>query len=192
MTDQTESGISQPPTPASTDDLQLVRERERAPVNEFLEQRHPLGRVPGWKACFSARYRDYFVAVVVVGRPVARAADHGTELSITRFCRRDDRPANTGSWLIARSRHWARLEGYDVLSAHAGVAGNYGTVYEAAGFDCEGVTMADGQGWLTQGDDRETWDDYERRKWIYQLKEPRNSRHVGAGTDHSEGDSDGN
>lgn len=159
----------QPPTPLSVSDLELVRERERKAVNEFLEQRHPLGSVPGWKACFSARYKDSIVALVVIGRPVARQADDGTELNITRFCRRDDRPANTGSWLIARARDWARLEGYDVLSAHAGVAGNYGTVYEAAGFRCESVTMADGSGWLRQGDDRKTRDDYERRKWVYEL-----------------------
>ena len=164
-------------SPTSVDDLTLVRERERATVNEFLEQRHPLGSVPGWKACFSARYGDCIVAVVVLGRPVARQADDGTELSITRFCRRDDRPANTGSWLIARARKWADLEGFDTLSAHAGVAGNYGTVYEAAGFECVDVTVADGAGW-TNRDGRESWDDHERRKWIYPLKEEQNQRYL--------------
>lgn len=165
------SGIAAVPAAASVDDLRLTRERERQPVNEFLERRHPLGSVPGWKACFGARYRDYLVAVVVLGRPVARQADDGTELSITRFCRREDRPANTGSWLIARARQWAYLEGYDVLSAHAGVAGNYGTVYEASGFEQDGEpVMADGKGWLSHGDDRDTWDDYERRKWVYRFR----------------------
>ena len=160
-----------PPTPASVSDLRLVRERSKQPVDAFLESHHPLGPVPGWKACFSARYQDSIVALVVLGRPVARMADDGTELSITRFARRDDRPANTGSWLIARARRWASLEGFDTLSAHAGVAGNYGTVYEAAGFDVSDVTMADGKGWLAQGDDRDTWDDYERRKWTYDLQQ---------------------
>lgn len=162
-------GLTHQPSPSSVDDLVLTRERERQPVNAFLEQRHPLGSVPGWKACFGARYRDSIVAVVVVGRPVARTADDGTELSITRFCRRNDRPANTGSWLIARARKWAKLEGFDTVSAHAGVAGNYGTVYEACGFDVADVRMADGSGWLTQGEDRETWEDYERRKWVCDL-----------------------
>lgn len=157
------------PSTSSVKNLELVRERKRKPVNEFLEQRHPLGSVPGWKACFSARYRDFIVAVVVVGRPVSRVADDGTEISITRFCRRDDRPDNTGSWLIARAREWARLEGYGTISAHSGVSGNYGTVYEASGFECVDVSKADGSGWLSQGDDRETWDDYERRKWVYRL-----------------------
>lgn len=171
MTDaRPDTGFCQPPTAPSVDALELVRERTKQPVNEFLEQRHPLGSVPGWKACFSARYRDSIVALVIVGRPTSRVADDGTELSITRFCRRDDRPANTGSWLIARARQWASLEGYDTLTAHAGVAGNYGTVYEAAGFECVDVTLADGSGWLTQGEDRKTWDDYERRKWEYELR----------------------
>lgn len=161
--------MKQPPTPSTITDCELVRERERRPVIEFLELRHPLGGVPGWKACFSARYQDSIVALVVLGRPVARMADDGTELSVTRFCRRDDRPQNTGSWLIARARDWARLEGFETMSAHSGIAGNYGTVYEAAGFTCEDVSIADGSGWLSQGDDRDTWDDYERRKWVFDL-----------------------
>lgn len=162
------SSFFTPPAAASVDDLSLVRERTQRPVNEFLEQRHPLGSVPGWKACFSARHGDMLVAVVVLGRPVSRQADDGTELSITRFCRRDDRPMNTGSWLIARARQWAYLEGYDTLSAHAGVAGNYGTVYEATGFQCVKLDTANGRGWLSR-EGRGSWDDYERRKWVYDL-----------------------
>lgn len=162
--------ISDAPTPGSVDALKLTWERERQPVNEFLEQTHPRGGVPGWKACFGARYRDMLVAVVVLSRPVARLADDGTEISISRFARRDDRPANTGSWLIARARTWARLEGFDTLSAHAGVSGNYGTTYEAAGFELDGEpVVADGDGWTSHDDDRETWDDYERRKWVCPL-----------------------
>lgn len=194
-------GLVDSPTPPSISHCALVRERDKHRVNEFLEMRHPLGGVPGWKACFSARYRDSIVALVVIGRPVSTHSDDGTELSITRYCRRDDRPANTGSWLIARARQWAYLEGYETLSAHAGVAGNFGTTYEAAGFvlDCphcdwtghsnglsdgetEGdtcpdcgrrpVAHADGDTW-THRPNRKSWDDYERRKWVYQLRDSR-------------------
>jgi GNAT superfamily N-acetyltransferase len=167
MSDTASVGMPDPPAPASVDQLELTRERTRRPINEFLEQRHPLGRVPGWKACFGARYRDLIVAVAVVGRPVARQAPD-TELSITRYCRRDDRPANTGSWLIARAREWTALEGYETLSAHAGVAGNYGTVYEACGFKCVETTAADGSGWQSR-DGRDEWGDYQRRKWVCAL-----------------------
>lgn len=161
--------ISIPPRPSSVGDLQFVRERSRKTVNAFLERWHPLGTVPGWKACFSARYADSIVAVVIVGRPVGRHSDDGAELSITRFARRDDRPDNTGSWLIARGRQWARLEGYETLTAHAGVAGNHGTVYEAAGFECTDVSQVDGSGWQSR-EDRDEWADYQRRKWSYDLQ----------------------
>jgi hypothetical protein len=164
------SGLVDLPTAPSVDALSLVRERERQQVNEFLAQRHPLGSVPGWKACFSARYEGSIVAVIVVGRPVGRHADDGTELSITRFCRRDDRPANTGSWLIARVRNWVRLEGYQTLSAHAGVAGNHGTVYEAAGFDLVAEADVDSSTWGQLREDRETFGEYSRKKWEYELQ----------------------
>jgi len=170
VTDHNSAMITEPPAASSVDDLRLTREREKQPVDEFLQQHHPRGPVPGWKACFGARYRDMLVALVILGRPVSRVADDGTEITITRFARRDDRPSNTGSWLIAQAREWARLEGFDTLSTHAGVAGNYGTVYEAAGFDCVDVTAADGAGWTSHDGERETWDDYERRKWEYPLR----------------------
>jgi hypothetical protein len=41
-------------------------------------------------------------------------------------------------------------------------------LYEAAGATCEDVTDADGSGWANR-DGREEWDDYERRKWVWQL-----------------------
>ena len=163
-------GVALPPTPNSVSDFTLVREKgdgSRKRVNRFLRRHHPLGDVPHWIAAWSARYRDYIVAVIVLNRP-ARMVDDSEEINIQRFARRDDRPANTGSWLIARARKWADLEGYSRIAAHAGVAGNYGTTYEAAGFECEDVSIADGAGWQTR-DGRESWDDYERRKWVYHL-----------------------
>lgn len=133
-------GIADPPTPPSVQHLELVRERNegsRTQVNRFLRRHHPEGGVPHWVAAWSARYRDYMVAVIVLNRP-ARMVDDDAEINIQRLARRDDRPANSCSWLIARARTWAHLEGYERIAAHAGVAGNFGTAYEAAGFllDC--------------------------------------------------------
>jgi hypothetical protein len=54
---------------------------------------------------------------------------------------------------------------------YAGVAGNHGTIYEAAGFDCVETTAADGSGW-TNRDDRDSWDDYQRKKWVYEFDDP--------------------
>ena len=160
--------LTDPPTPSSLDDLELTRERSTKTVNRFLERNHPRGSVPGWLSCFGARHQSHLVACIVISRPTARGLDDGVTAEITRFGIRDDRPANTGSWLIAKARRWLELEGYDRLITYAGVAGNYGTTYEAAGFDIDDISMADGSGWTNRAD-RDEWDDYERRRWIYEL-----------------------
>jgi len=164
----TDAQLTDPPSPASVADLTLTRERSRDRVSRFLKRNHPRREVPGWLACFGARYRGHLVGCVIVGRPSARQYDDGTRVELTRLGIREDRPPNLGSWLIARARQWCELEGYDQLIAYAGVAGNYGTVYEAAGFDCDDVTQSNGSGW-TNRDDRDEWDDYERRRWVYDL-----------------------
>jgi GNAT superfamily N-acetyltransferase len=160
--------LTDPPTPSSTDELALTRERSRTAVNRLLERHHPRGEVSFWYAAFGARYQGQLVACVVLERPSARMLDDGTAVELTRLGIRPDRPANTGSWLIARARQWAALEGYERLYAYAGVAGERGTVYEAAGFDEDTVTQATGDGWQSR-DGRESWDDYERRRWVCEL-----------------------
>ena len=159
------------PAPQSVTDLEVCRERSRTEVNEFLEMDivdHQLGSVPGWKAAFGARYNGQLVAICVLGRPVARQIDADTVISISRFAALPSRPENTGSWLIARARRWARLEGYQKLIAYAGVAGNYGTIYEASGFELSKQEEARGNGWNTR-EDRQTVSDFTRRKWAYYL-----------------------
>jgi len=158
-----------PPTPSSVSDLTLSREKSRKQINRFLDRVHPRGGVQFWHACFGARFRGHLVACIVLERPSARQVDDGTRAEITRFGIREDRPHNTGSWLIARVRNWAALEGYDEILTYAGIAGNVGTTYKAAGFECVETTISDGAGWLRHGDDRDSWDDYERRKWVYEL-----------------------
>jgi len=160
--------LTDPPSPASVTNLVLTRERSRNRANRLLERHHPRGRVQYWYACFGARYQGHLVGCVVIERPSARQLDDGTVVEITRLGLRPDRPANLGSWLIARARRWCELEGYEQLIAYAGVAGNYGTVYEAAGFECDDVTQSDGSGW-TNRNGRDEWDDYERRRWVCDL-----------------------
>jgi GNAT superfamily N-acetyltransferase len=159
------------PAPRSVTELNVSRERSRTEVNEFLEKDvvdHQLGSVPGWKAAFGARYDGQLVAVCVLGRPVARHIDAETVISISRFAALPTRPDNTGSWLIARAREWARLEGYQKLIAYAGVAGNYGTIYEASGFELCKKDKAQGDGWDSR-EGRQTVSDFIRRKWMYNL-----------------------
>ncbi len=158
--------------PRSVSDLRVTRERSRNEINRFLELddvNHKLGDVPGWKAAFGARYNSKLIAVCILGRPVSRMVDSNAEISITRFAARPERPANTGSWLIARARRWAFLEGYERVSAHAGVAGNEGTMYAAAGFELIREEPARGDGWQSR-DKRQAVDDFTRRKWVYELR----------------------
>jgi len=161
--------LTEPPAPASVTELTLTRERSRDDVNRFLSRHHPRGTIVGWLACFGARYQGHLVGCVVLERPSARHYDDGSRVELTRLGIRDDRPQNLGSWLIARARNWCALEGYNSLLAYAGVAGNYGTVYEASGFVCDDVSQADGSGWTSHDGDRDTWDDYERRRWVCDL-----------------------
>lgn len=159
------------PKPTSVSDLDLCRERSRKEINEFLDSNivnHQLGSVPGWKAAFGARYHGELIAVCILGRPVARHIDHKNVISISRFATIPTRPANTGSWLIARSREWARLEGFQKMIAYAGVAGNYGTIYEAAGFELAKTDEASGDNWNSR-ENRKTVSDFIRRKWDCRL-----------------------
>lgn len=170
---QSQARMNEVETPSSVSDLKVSRERSRNEVNDFLESEvigHKLGGVPGWKAAFGARYNTHLIAVCVVGRPVARMVNAEEELSITRYAAHPERPANTGSWLIAHARRWAFLEGFSRISAHAGVAGNGGTVYAASGFELTREDFARGDSWKSR-EGRSGVNDFIRRKWVYQLRD---------------------
>lgn len=163
------------PTASSVNHLTLSRERKKKPVNEFISTFHELNPLHLWKACFAARYRGHLVAVVILKRPASPHLDDGSRISISRFATRPDRPMNTGSWLIAKARNWAVLEGYDEMIAYAGVAGNRGVVYSATGFECENddnPSRGGGDGWTNRGG-RESYPEYEKRKWTYNLTKHR-------------------
>jgi GNAT superfamily N-acetyltransferase len=166
-----QKSIDSPPEPPSVRHLELTRERSRKTVNQFLDNYdvdHDLGSVTGWRACFGARYCGTLYAVVTVGRPVSGSIDDDKIVEINRFATRPERPANTGSWLIAKARDWAELEGYEKIISYAGVGGNDGTLYTACGFELVGTTQADGSSW-THREDREEREDFERRKYVYEL-----------------------
>lgn len=160
--------------PSTTEPLSFHRIRTRREVNQFLE--HPLvghqrGGVVGWKACFGARYRGDLVAIAILSRPSARHADDGATVELSRFASHPLRPPNTGSWVLAKARDWAQLEGFESLISYAGVAGNDGILYQALGLDAENsTTIANGQGWGNRAD-RDSWGDYERRKYAQRLRD---------------------
>lgn len=162
-----------PVHPSSVSDLELHRERSRIDINEFLESdsvNHQLGGVPGWKAAFGARHHGELLAVCVLSRPVSRHLDNGDVISISRYGSIPSRPPNTGSWLIARARNWAYLEGYEKIVAYAGVAGNFGTIYEASGFELDKCERTQGDGWSNR-EGREVVSEYTRRRWSYSFSD---------------------
>lgn len=174
LTETVEPPVTADEAPNSTAPLSCDRVRSRLEVNHFLTHPvvgHQRGGVAGWKACFGARYQGDLVAVAVLSRPSARHSDDGTKIELSRFGSHPLRPPNTGSWLLAQAREWARLEGYDELISFSGVAGNDGTLYRALGLEAgRSTTTADGQGWENRSG-RESWDSYERRKFTQELRD---------------------
>lgn len=164
---------------SDVDKLRLTRERDRIVVNGFLEHPdvdHDLGGVPGARAMFGARRRSdqELIAVCVLGRPYSRFIDQDKEIMIIRLAALPSRPANTGSWLIAKARQWAYLEGYERITSLAGIADNTGVVYRAAGFELVDGYPKIGSGvtWKSQGDDRKGHGEYTKYRYVYRLRDP--------------------
>lgn len=168
------------PTPPSCSALnveQVSGGGSRIRINEFLEGGpdglvdHSLGGVHIWKAAFAAKYQGETIAVLVLSTPASPHADPDEELVISRLACHPVRPPNTSSWFIARARDWARERGYQRLVAFAGVGGNDGTCYEAAGFSHQETVWADGSGWTNRDGRQEVVNGrrWRRSKWVYDL-----------------------
>lgn len=179
-------------TPRRCGDLTVERTRSLKDVNRFLDHpalvSHDLGGTDFPVAMFAARspHDGSIVGVCVLKKPSARALDDwqdggphnggsGTRIEVARLACRVDRPRNTASWLLAKAARWADQQGFDVIQAYAGMAGNRGTCYDAAGFDQQHVEPdADGSAW-NSADDRDgrvfvaDGGEWTRRRWERQL-----------------------
>lgn len=127
----------------------------RKTVNAFLTGYedgtvdHACGGVHHWKAAFVARYEGHIIAALVLAPPQNGVlAAEREEIVISRIACHPVCPKNTSSWMIAKARDWAERAGYDRIAALAGVDGNRGTCYQAAGFVLEDETTGyvDGNG----------------------------------------------
>jgi hypothetical protein len=139
----------------------------RKTVNAFLtgyedgHVDHACGGVHHWKAAFVARYEGHIVGAIVLAPPQNGVlAAGGEEIVISRIACHPVRPENTATWLIAHARDWAERTGYNRVSALAGVDGNRGLCYEAAGFDLDD----EGAGYV--GSDANKW---HRRRYVDEL-----------------------
>jgi hypothetical protein len=172
------SAVPTPPSCAALTVSQVSGTGSRAQVNDFLEGGpdglvdHTLGGVHVWKAAFEATYHGETIAVLILSTPASPHVDPSSEIVISRLACHPVRPQNTSSWFIARVREWARDHGYDRLVAYAGVGGNDGTCYEAAGFELEELVWADGSGWTNRDGRGEVanGDRWRRSKWVSVLE----------------------
>ncbi|MFQ3293044.1 MAG: hypothetical protein ACI9EZ_001741 [Halobacteriales archaeon] len=141
--------------------------RER--VNGFLKHpdvgyQHDPVTTP-FRIAITATYQGSEVAMAVLGRPTGRHNADGWTVELYRFAAHPDRPPNTGSWLLSRCCSWSRLEGYDRLLTYAGVQNdNEGTMYQAAGFELLGTTIADRSEWHSR-DGRTGGGTYTKRRY---------------------------
>lgn len=174
LTDPSTFNIDTGPISARSPDdvLEWHRDRDMTGVNAFLDHPlvdHGLGSVHVWKVAFTATYNGHRVAVAILSRPAAPELDDSSIITLSRFAAHPRRPQNTASWLLAKARRWAELEGYDELRTYAGVSNdNNGTIYQASNFELDEITEADGSGWQNR-DGRSSWNDYTRRRYIYTL-----------------------
>lgn len=131
-----------PDTPSELTFEKIEGRGSRTEVNNFLEGArdglvsHELGGVQSWKAAFVARYNGAIVSALVVHH--YNPSTNGVELAITRLANHTSAPHNTSTWMIARARKWAERAGYERLATYAGVGGNDGVCYRAAGFEAVG------------------------------------------------------
>jgi hypothetical protein len=116
----------------------------RKTVNAFLEGYedghvdHTCGGVHHWKAAFVALYEGHIIGAIVLAPPQNGVlAAEREEIVISRIACHPVRPENASTWLISHARNWVERSGYSRISALAGVGGNRGTCYEAAGFDLD-------------------------------------------------------
>jgi hypothetical protein len=147
----------------------------RTEVNNFLEGAddglvfHELGGVSSWKTAFVARYDGAIVSAIVLHH--YHPSTNGVEIAISRLANHTNAPHNTSTWMIARARKWAERAGYERLATYAGVGGNGGVCYRAAGFDAVGEPVeVEGKDWTSDhhgsGDGDTSW---LKQKYVYDL-----------------------
>jgi hypothetical protein len=99
--------------------------------------------VQKWVHAFTATHDESPYSIAVLGQPYNSDTGEGTgehTVYLTRLCNHPCAPKNTSSWFIARIRDWLRQNtNVEELIALAGIGGNEGTVYKAAGMTQTGV-----------------------------------------------------
>jgi hypothetical protein len=161
-----------PVTPTELTFEKIEGQGSKTAVNQFLEGAddnlvcHKLGGVNSWKAAFVARYEGAVVSCIVLY--YYNPEQNGEAISITRLANHESAPHNTSSWMISKARKWAERVGYERIVAYAGVGGNGGTCYGAAGFEAvDEPETTRGTDW--SGESQSSGETWERQKYVYHL-----------------------
>ncbi len=121
-----------------------VRPIAQKAANAYITENHRHhGPVRGWKFGVSLRdEQNDVIAVMAVGRPVARPLDDGLTLEVTRLC--TDGTENACSKLYAIARRVAFDLGYERVFTYI-LESELGTSLKAAGWEFDGIV--EGRSW---------------------------------------------
>ena len=128
---------------------------------EFVNRYHRHHIAPqGWKFGIGVSVGDKLVGVIMVGRPIARHADDGWTLEVTRCC--TDGTKNASSFLYSRAWVAVRAMGYKKLITYT-LPSEGGASMRASGWRLIGE--AGGGNWNTKSRPRlDTPEDLRARK----------------------------
>lgn len=141
-------------------------------ANQFILNYHRHNKpVTGGKAALAATYSDLgIVGVVIISRPIARLADDGYTLEVTRSCVAPNAPKNTNSFLYSRAWRLSQALGYHRLITYT-LQSESGSSLKAIGFKVVGQINASElgkSGWIYRPN-REWQDVYSQPKFKWEL-----------------------
>ena len=118
-------------------------------ANEFVTKHHRHNKkVPGHKFSIGLEHEGRLVGVVIIGRPVARKADDGMTLEVTRLA--TDGTKNACSKLYARAKQIVQLLGFTRLITYT-LTEESGASLRAIGAQQEHIVPAS-KGWHSRPD----------------------------------------
>lgn len=155
--------------------LELLEDLRQREVFRFIGEHHRHCAAPaGWKFGAGLRNGSQLVAVVSVGRPVARMIDHKKVAEVNRLCVRTDVPAglvwNACSMLYGWAARKAQAEGFERIITYT-LEHEDGTSLTAAGFVPDRAVRA--ESWDRDGRRRDAGLVVNKTRWVRELKPAR-------------------
>jgi hypothetical protein len=133
-------------------------------ANAFIAKYHRHNKpVTGHKFSIGLELEDHLIGVCIVGRPIARLADNGKTLEVTRLA--TDGTKNANSKLYARAKQIVQLMGYTRLLTYTLITES-GSSMRAIGARYDGIVKAS-KGWHSRkGRAKLPTEQLEKNRWI--------------------------